>query len=826
MIVLRRCGIFCFVASVGSLGPDISAVECWVGGFTADHCCRADVSDRPECWSGGINYDDCCPNAECWSSGYTYSTCCNETLYGRQGNPLCWDGDLFTPESCCEMKEAPLSWYEALFLPLPMDEIYSLSEFYTDSQYGPDFGYYSRGRVISQAKIDLNGSTTEEFSHFTTYPMALSPHFAFVICRKLFVMWMVSGMPDYFPIIEFGAGSGQLASDILRCLADPPFDTDGLASRWASSSQYFTVERSPALAARQRKRGLSVVEADAQSAQTACPRVRDHLRHQRFGAGVALSNELLDAFAPAKLRLSVFATNVTACSSWQEVRIAHVISYDDLLNTYSMLGVSPAAAQEYVAQLDGQSRVSSCSIVESSIGRAAVEALNKTDCSEEAKNDCIAVVFALSRLIDYTDLQLPHAAHNMRIRLRNDPQLRSRLMTLVEEEHQLLTAKGPRPVLVGKHVYRELRHLMRDHEAAEIQLVHLMTTRRLSVAMNTRTCLMFTPWMKRNSKSIMNIATRYRQMGHVSVAFSVRHGEEEYIKLVDCILGGRGFILSIDYGAPFEPLAHSVSSSPFEDGVAVPPIPPSSIAAGLPEDCQANWMRCPGFVDLTSFVDFTNVARTGEELGWDTILYGPQNLLEKLTPSPRSSSSSGSVFPGVYAIHEHMPHEHPAARHMRSWYGHDDLEGVQRWTGFKVLVQSRGIAAEYEEMVREGAVSWHLSSEEKDKCWRVDITEVPQADVVDRLGILTLFEHDHDATAREYARGYENSQLSVQLVDIVESGNSSEHFRTWERMWGVQRVSTVLRKTLEVMGMTPPMNRSLEPFQCLAIRKAMQWHSS
>ncbi|KAF4742107.1 hypothetical protein FOZ63_008134, partial [Perkinsus olseni] len=103
---------------------------------------------------------------------------------------------------------------------------------------------------------------------------------------------------------------------------------------------------------------------------------------------------------------------------------------------------------------------------------------------------------------------------------------------------------------------------------------------------------------------------------------------------------------------------------------------------------------------------------------------------------------------------------------------------------------------------------------------------VPQADVVDRLGILTLFEHDHDATAREYARGYENSQLSVQLVDIVESGNSSEQFRTWERMWGVQRVSTVLRKTLEVMRRTPPMNRSLEPFQCLAIRKAMKWQSS
>ncbi|KAF4676984.1 Chloride Channel [Perkinsus chesapeaki] len=780
---MKRYLLAGLVTVVEPLGPDISAMECWVGGFTPQYCCKADVAERPECWSGGINYDDCCPNAECWSSGYSYSTCCNSTLHGPQGNPVCWDGELFTAESCCEMNRGALSWYEAMFLPIPMDEIYSLSEFYTDSQYGPDFGYYSRGRVISQAKIDLNGATTEEFSHFTTYPMALSPHFAFVICRKLFIMWMVSGMPDYFPIVEFGAGSGQLGSDILECLAHPPFDTKGLASRWAKASQYVIVERSPALAARQRKRGLNVVEADAQSAESTCPRVRQQLRHEWFGAGVALSNELLDAFAPAKLRLSVFATNVTACSSWQEVRIAHVISFEDLLDTYGMLGVSKAAAESYVAQLEQQSRTISCSIVESSVGRAAMEALNKTKCNEDAKQDCIAVVLALSRLIDHTDLQLPHAAHNMRIRLRNDINLQNRLMMLVEEEHKLLIAKGPRPILIGKHVYRELRHLMRDHEAAEIQLVHLMTTRRLSVALSPDTCRQFAPWMRRNAKSIMTIARRYREMGHVSVAFSVRHGEEEYVQLVDCILGGRGFILSIDYGAPFEPLAHSVSSSPFEDGVAVPPIPPSSIAAGLPDDCQANWMKCPGFVDLTSFVDFTNVARAGEELGWNTILYGPQNLLEKLAPAP--TSSARVPLPSLYSIHDHMSLDHPAARHMRSWYGHDELEGVQRWTGFKVLVQSRGTPAELALVVTEGAISWHLSSEEKDPCWRVDISEVPQADVVDRLGILTLFEHDHEATAREYARGYENAQLSVQLIDFVKFGTkNSDHLLKWNDIWG------------------------------------------
>ncbi|CAK9073797.1 unnamed protein product [Durusdinium trenchii] len=99
-----------------------------------------------------------------------------------------------------------------------------MDEFYTDAQYGNDFGYYSTGRVLGKS----DGKSAQEFAHYTTYPMALSPHFGRVLCRVVFIMWLQMNEKAPFRVVEIGAGSGQLAHDIQECVKrnelgiDPP----------------------------------------------------------------------------------------------------------------------------------------------------------------------------------------------------------------------------------------------------------------------------------------------------------------------------------------------------------------------------------------------------------------------------------------------------------------------------------------------------------------------------------------------------------------------------------------------------------------------------
>merc|ERR1719409_691115 len=90
-----------------------------------------------------------------------------------------------------------------------------------------------------------------------------------------------------------------------------------------------------------------------------------------------------------------------------------------------------------------------------------------------------------------------------------------------------------------------------------------------------------------------------------------------------------GFKLSLDYGANFEALAHSLSIDPTNDGVFVPPIP-QELLVDLPE-CHNFWPKCAGRIDWTTFVDFTNLAAAGELHGCRKTFYGPQSLLEQIS---------------------------------------------------------------------------------------------------------------------------------------------------------------------------------------------------
>ena len=72
-----------------------------------------------------------------------------------------------------------------------------------------------------------------------------------------------------------------------------------------------------------------------------------------------------------------------------------------------------------------------------------------------------------------------------------------------------------------------------------------------------------------------------------------------------------------------------MSVDPRYDGIFVPPIP-NELMMELP-NCHNNWPVCAGRIDWTTFVDFTNIAAAGIEIGFETVFYGPQNMLEQLS---------------------------------------------------------------------------------------------------------------------------------------------------------------------------------------------------
>ena len=168
---------------------DVSSDVCWQAGFTKEKCCRGDASTAPECWDGSYSFGECCPNADCWEGEFSYDFCCG-AKYGPGGNTACWAGS-FTHQLCCLANATSNSWADVLASQVETEQFYKMDDFYTDAQYGDEWGYYSKGHVLlgggKAGQGDAQG--TQQFAHFTTYPMALSPHFARVFCRLLFVMW-------------------------------------------------------------------------------------------------------------------------------------------------------------------------------------------------------------------------------------------------------------------------------------------------------------------------------------------------------------------------------------------------------------------------------------------------------------------------------------------------------------------------------------------------------------------------------------------------------------------------------------------------------------
>jgi SAM-dependent MidA family methyltransferase len=557
------------------------------------------------------------------------------------------------------------------------------------------------------------GKGTQEFSQFTTFPMAMAPHFGRLVCRSLILMWLHLDQPSPFSVLEFGAGSGQLAWDVRQCSTGNHLGFDARTARlWKQALRYQIVERSPALAERQREKGHAVVMADAQL-PTACEDIRRAAGSPTVGA--VISNELLDAFAPAKLRYNVYQNDTLACTSWQEVKVLHIARKRELLELLATaIDAEPAA--QFVQALVESTYQFACEVVDSSIGKVAMDLVHDMGLGEGA--DCVMVLLALARLSDHTDLQLPLAAHNMRWRLKNDEEVKGRFQDIVRAEIHWL-GEPSNLLIVQREQYKSLRRGLYGVGSSsimnEVPFINVFESRKIGTSLSQERCQAFMPWIKRNRARIDRTVDLYGHIGYASVEFVLRPGEEKFVELANCILP-QGYILSVDYGASFDALSHSTAGGG-TDGVVTSLMP---VPDGFP-DCHTEWMKCPGLVDWTSFVDFTNMADAGEELGWSRDFYGPQNALEQIANTTVISRGTRVLVPGYFVL----GHASARERHVVGWYG-KELPEHQRWTGFKVLIQQKGAPAQ--KLIAQP--SWHLDVTELDECVSMDFTDLPVADTM------------------------------------------------------------------------------------------------
>lgn len=156
----------------------------------------------------------------------------------------------------------------------------TFAQFMDMALYHPKWGYYMK----PDARIGPRGD-------FYTSPH-VHPLFGLAIGDQLAQMWNLLGQPCPFAIVEFGAGQGLLARDIL----------DGLARRHPDcldSTRYIIIERSPRLI-RQQRREMAASPLPPGSALW-LERL-DQLPDHGQLVGCMLSNEFVDALPVHRIR--------------------------------------------------------------------------------------------------------------------------------------------------------------------------------------------------------------------------------------------------------------------------------------------------------------------------------------------------------------------------------------------------------------------------------------------------------------------------------------------------------------------------------------------
>lgn len=163
----------------------------------------------------------------------------------------------------------------------------SWRDFVDAALFAPSWGYYATGAI-----------RFGEGGHYDTYPLALSPVFGEIVAARAFRQWERCGRPKRFELCELGAGNGQLCLDVIVTAARRA----GESAAWRTFERgfrYRIIERSPALAARQRaKLGPLAARVAWRVTDLSSPGVR---LAPPGDAGLVVANEVLDCLAHHRL---------------------------------------------------------------------------------------------------------------------------------------------------------------------------------------------------------------------------------------------------------------------------------------------------------------------------------------------------------------------------------------------------------------------------------------------------------------------------------------------------------------------------------------------
>jgi hypothetical protein len=504
----------------------------------------------------------------------------------------------------------------------------------------------------------------------------------------------------------------------------------------------------------------------------------------------------------------------------------HIAKGNDLMDLLYESGFADEArARQMVASLAAFTRKLACEAVGSSVGKLAMEiAMESLDHIVEEEDVCAVTLIAINTLMTHTDLQIPLAAHNLRWRLRHDLELRRRVADILKAEIYWL-GQPEDLLLIRREEYKYLRRSIaqgsgdiREAIAKELPFIKIFEARKIGTPLQMERCEKVRPWILRHQARVERVIDLYGGLGYASVEFVLRPGEETFLSLADCILP-RGYIMSIDYGATFDALAHTTAGMG-SDGVvsSVMPVPP-----GFP-DCHTDWMKCPGLVDWTSFVDFTNMRDAGLDLGWEEDFYGPQNALEEIRNATIVSRAEEVVVPGYFVL----DHDKSLKTNIGHWYG-VEFDEHQRYSNFKVLIQRKGAPAG----IAVDAPSWHLDIDEMPACFSFDFTDLPISDFLwrklqDGLPVKKSLEMmDDDATEamnRKAKVAYDKAQIAVRLLDwlVARRGCSSapeSNWGIWTKIWEdlADEVGSA------VLAVVRKERTPIEPFECLALDAWKRW---
>lgn len=156
----------------------------------------------------------------------------------------------------------------------------TFKEFMNLALYHPQAGYYMRG----DNKIGIEGD------FYTSSDV--TPLFGYALAGQFAQMWALLGSPPQWHMVEYGAGKGKLAVDVLTRLRDYHQDAyEGL--------KYYIIEISPAMRELQQKK----LESETSLAgKVAWVSRLEEINPASGITGCVFSNELVDAFPVHRIR--------------------------------------------------------------------------------------------------------------------------------------------------------------------------------------------------------------------------------------------------------------------------------------------------------------------------------------------------------------------------------------------------------------------------------------------------------------------------------------------------------------------------------------------